>query len=184
MAGTGECLAVRNKPGNQRSSEGCADALSLTLPRLNKSYENVLVRADADFSRKDIHEACEQSGAYFAFVSGQFTGRRNIADSVPEQQWKPFRTRAARQKEEASKQPGYRSRRKKSNKNLRRKRATERGYKELRQVKQWIAEVPWTPYRSSKTHRLIIRRQLIEHYEGQQFLLEEYRYRYIEPNLP
>ncbi|MCH7926293.1 MAG: transposase [Planctomycetes bacterium] len=44
--------------------------------------------------------------------------------------------------------------------------------------------MPWTPLGSSKTYRLIIRRQLIEHYEGQQFLFEEYRYRYIETNLP
>ena len=184
MAGTGECLAVRNKPGNQRSSEGSAEALRCVLPRLKPFYKNVLVRADADFSRNDVREACEQAGAYFAFVSREFTGRLDIAESVPENQWKPFTTRAARKKREASKRPGRRRRRKKRNKNLRRKRATERGYKELRQVKQWTTEVPWTPYGSSKTYRLIIRRQLIEHYEGQQFLFEEYRYRYIETNLP
>lgn len=184
MAGTGECLAVRNKPGNQRSSEGCAEALHCVLPRLKPFYENVLVRADADFSRKDVHEACEEAGAYFAFVSGQFTGRLDIAEGIPESQWKPFTTRADREKREASKQPGFRRRAQKRNKNRRRKRATERGYKELRQVKQWIAEVPWIPYRSGKSHRLIIRRQLIEHYKGQHFLFQEYRYRYVETNLP
>lgn len=184
MAGTSECLAVVNKPGNQRSSEGSAAALSRVLPRLNRFSENVLVRADADFSRKDVHEACEQAGAYFAFVSGQLTGRLDVAESIPESQWAPFATRAAREKTKASKRPGFRRRRKKKIKNRRRKRATERGYKELRQVKQWIAEVPWAPCRSGRTHRLIIRRQLIEHYKGQQFLFEEYRYRYVETNLP
>ena len=79
---------------------------------------------------------------------------------------------------------GFRRRRKKRIRNRRRKRARERNYKELRQVKQWVAEVPCTPPDSDKTYRLAIRRQLIEQYKGQQFLFEEYRYRYVETNLP
>ncbi len=37
---------------------------------------------------------------------------------------------------------------------------------------------------SAKTYRLVIRRQLIDHYEGQRHLFDEYRYRYIVTNLP
>ena len=51
-------------------------------------------------------------------------------------------------------------------------------------MKQWSAEVPWTPRKCTETCRLVIRRQLIENYEGQQYLFDEYRYRYIVTNLP
>ena len=182
MAGTGECLAIRNRPGNVRSSNGAADALDEVLPRVNEHYEKVLVRGDSDFGRNDVRETCERNGAYFTFVGRKFEDRPDIAESIPESQWKRFRTRAVRQKNQDKKQPGYRRRRKKRNR--RRKRARERNYKELRQVKQWVAEVPWTPTGSDKTYRLVIRRQLIEHHKGQKFLFEEYRYRYIETNFP
>lgn len=184
MAGTGECLAIRNRPGNQRSCEGAADVLDEVLPRVNEHYKNVLVRGDSDFSWQDIRNSCEKHGAYFAFVGREFKNRPGIAESIPESEWKPFRTRAARQKKEDQKRPGYRRRRKKRIRNRRRKRARERNYKELRLVKQWVAEVPWTPPGSDKPLRLVIRRQLIEEHKGQRFLFEKYRYRYIENNFP
>jgi len=184
MAGTGECLAIRNRPGNQRSCEGAAAVLEEVLPRVNQHYERVLVRGDSDFGWQDIRNACEQNGAHFAFVGREFADRPGIATSIPESQWKPFRTRAARQKNENRKRSGYLRRRKKRIRNRRRKRARERNYKELRLVKQWIAEVPWTPPGSDKPLRLVIRRQLIEEYKGQRFLFQKYRYRYIETNFP
>jgi hypothetical protein len=184
MAGTGECLAVRNRPGNQRSCEGAADVLEDVLPRVNRHYKNVLVRGDSDFGWRDIRETCDRNGAYFAFVGREFPDRPGIANSIPERQWKPFRTRAARQKNEDRKRSDYRRRRKKRTRNRRRKRARERNYKELRQVKQWVTEILWSPIGSAAPIRLVIRRQLIEHHKGQEFLFEQYRYRYVETNLP
>ncbi len=49
LAGTGECLAVRNRPGNLRSSNGAAKLLDETLPRVKGRFAKVLVRADSDF---------------------------------------------------------------------------------------------------------------------------------------
>jgi hypothetical protein len=182
MAGTGECLALRNRPGNQRSSEGAADALDEVLPRVKQNFENVLVRGDSDFSRQDVRAASKRNGGYFAFVSRESPDRPDIVRTIPESEWKPFRTRAARHKKDAKKRPGYRHRRKKSNR--RRKQARQRDYKELRLCKQWVTEVPWEFTGSDEISRLVIRRQLIEHHKGQQFLFEEYRYRYVETDLP
>jgi len=184
MAGTGECIAIRNRPGNVRSGNGVAAVLDEVLPWLKQNFKNILVRGDSDFGRQDIRDICEQHGVYFAFVGREYVNRPNIAQTIPERQWKPFRTRAAREKSAAMKRRSYRRRRKKRIRNRRRKRARERNYKELRQVKQWVTEVSCTPRDSDKTYRLAIRRQLIEQYKGQQFLFEEYRYRYVETNLP
>jgi len=181
MAGTGECLAVMNRPGNLRSSNGAAEVLDGTLERVGQRFQSILVRADSDYERKDILQTCQRHGAYFALVGRAFRNRPGIAESIPEQEWIPFTTRAERQKEERRKK-GATSRRRRGN--LRRERARERGYKDLYLAGQWVAEVPWTPKGLEEPCRLIIRRQLIEHRRGQQFLFTDYRYRYVLTNLP
>jgi hypothetical protein len=182
LAGTGECLAVRNRPGNLRSSNGAAELLEETLPRVKRRFTDVLVRADSDFDRRDVREACEAEGASFAFVAREATNRLAWADGISESAWKPFRTRDHRQREAQRRRRGFQPRRKKRNR--RRRRARERGYTNLQLVRQWVAEIPWRPPGSTKTYRMILRRQLIEQSEGQVSMFELYRYRYVVTNLP
>lgn len=182
MGGTGEALALRNRSSNIRDSDGAAEVLDEVLARVGRRGRRMLVRADSDFDRKDMRAACEKHGAQFAFVGREFANRPGIAESIPEEQWKSFRTRAERQAEERRKQPNYRPRKKRPNR--RHEKVCERKYHNLRLVRQWVSEVPWTPPKSPVAYRLVIRRQLIEHSEGQQVLFNEYRYRYIVTNLP
>jgi len=42
LAGTGECLAIRNRPGNVRSSDGTAEVLDMVLPRVQARGGRVL----------------------------------------------------------------------------------------------------------------------------------------------
>ena len=53
LADSGECVAVRNRPGNMRSSEGASEVLHEVLPRVKRHARQVLVRADSDFDRRD-----------------------------------------------------------------------------------------------------------------------------------
>ncbi|MEN8185135.1 MAG: IS1380 family transposase [Myxococcota bacterium] len=181
LAGTGECLAVRNRPGNVRSSEGAADLLEETLPRVQQRFRDVLVRADSDFDRRDVREACEAAGVHFAFVAREASNRLSWAEAIPESAWKPFRTRAHREREKHRHRGGFQRRRKQRNR--RRRRARERGYTELALQKQWVAEIPWRPAGATKTYRMVLRRQLIEQ-SDQETLFEIYRYRYVVTDLP
>jgi hypothetical protein len=182
LAGTGECLAVRNRPGNVQSPEGAPEVLGEVLPRVRAQFPRVLVRADSAFDRKDVREAVQRSGAHFAFVGREFPDRPGIAASIPEEQWRPYRSRPQREGAERRRKKDFRSRGKK--RNQRNKRARERGYRNLRLVKQWVAEVPWRPRGSEQTLRLVIRRQLIEESCGQRFLFNVHRYRYVVTDLP
>lgn len=181
LAGTGECLAIRNRPGNVRSSDGTAGVLDQVLPRVRERGGRMLVRGDSDFDRSDVRAACDRAGAYFAFVGREFKDRPKLVEKIPESEWKPFRTRAHRERVERRKQPSYASRRKKPNR--RRQRARARNFTEKQLVKQWITEVEQIDA-DGKPYRLVIRRQLIEHREGQRLLFDEYRYRYIVTSLP
>ena len=183
LAATGECLATRNRPGSVRSSQGAAEVVDETLDYVRPHFKQVLLRGDSDFDRADLRAVCEKhDDCFFAFVGREFRDRPGIAESIPEEQWRPFETRARRAAAVRSSKPGFRARRKRCNR--RRQRARARGYKELRLVRQWKAEVPWTPPGSQHAYRLVIRRQLIEHNKGQTCLFQEYRYRYVVTNLP
>lgn len=181
LAGTGECLAIRNRPGNVRSSDGTAAVLDEVLPVVRERGGKMLVRGDSDFDRSDVRAACDRAGAYFAFVGREFPDRPKLVEAIAESAWKPFRTRAHRERVERRKHPSYASRRKKPNR--RRRRARARGFTEKQLVKQWVTEVALTDP-DGKPYRLVIRRQLIEHREGQRMLFDEYRYRYIVTSLP
>jgi len=182
LAQTGECLALRNRPGNQRSSEGAAEVLDEVLPQMKDRAERVIVRGDSDFDRQDLRDVCKKHGAYIAIVGREHTGRPEIAKAIPESTYRRFRPRDWRAVDERCRKPGFKARRRKPN--LRRKRARERNYKELRLVEQEIAEVPYQPTGSTHTYRLIVRRQLIKNFQGQQHLFDQYRYRYVVTDLP
>ncbi len=182
MAGTGDCLALRNRPGNVRDSEGSAEALDETLGYVCPHFKQVLVRGDSGFDRADVREVCHRRGSRFAFVGREFKNRPQIAASIPEEQWQPFETRARRMADARKSKKGHRPRKKR--KNRRRQRARERNYKNKRLVRQWVAEVTWRPPDSEHIYRLVIRRQLIEHSKGQTVLFDEYRYRYVVTDLP
>lgn len=181
LAGSGECLAIRNRPGNVRSSDGTADVLDIVLPQVQARGGKMLVRGDSDFDRGDVRAACDRAGAYFAFVGREFKDRPKLVENIDEAQWKPFRTRAHRELVERRTRPSFAPRRKKPNR--RRQCARARNFKEKQLVKQWLTEVDQIDA-TGKPYRLVIRRQLIEHREGQRFLFDEYRYRYIVTSLP
>ena len=182
LADSGDCVAVRNRSGNVRSSEGAAEVLREVLPRVKRHARKVLVRGDSDFDRRDVRDACESASAYFVFVGREFTNRPAIAAEVSESAWQVFEPRAKRVLKQRRTAAGFRGRQRKANR--RRQRACERNYNALRLTGQWVAEVPYQPLDSDKTYRLIIRRQCIAHYKGSTFIRDETRYRYVVTNLP
>lgn len=182
FADSGDCLAVRNRSGNVRSSEGASEVLSQVLPRVKRHARQVLVRGDSDFDRRDVRQACESAGVYFAFVGREHANRPALAAGVAESAWRVFAPRAKQALEQRRAASGFRGRQRKLNR--RHQQACARNYKTLRLTGQWVAEVPFEPSDSDKTYRLIIRRQHIAHYKGSRFIRDEVRYRYVVTNLP
>ncbi len=184
-AQAGECLAVRNRPGNAYSSNGVASVLEEVLLRFKKHCKVPLVRGDSAFDEYAIRQVCHKHGAYFAFVSESWSNLKKIAETLPDSAYRPFHTRASRQQQHRSRKPGFKSRSKKRNR--RTVKATERDYKQMHLKQQWVAEVPYRHVKRGRerpTYRLVIRRQLIENTGQQQRMFESYRYRFVITNLP
>ncbi len=175
LAGTQECLRLVNRPGNVASAEGAAKHLAELVSMLKSRFNRILVRGDSAFARQDIFDVCDEHGLYFAMVSPTQPNFADLADSLPERCWKPFRASDAK--------PSRGGRRRKRGGNRRRRRARERGKRNLKLEKQWVAELDYRPVRSERTYRLIVRRQRIEE-SAQGELFELWRYRYVLTNLP
>ena len=175
LAETQECLRLVNRSGNKTSAEGAAQELAGLVPMLTDRFERVLVRGDSAFARQDIFDVCDESGLHFAMVSGTQQNFAALAEGLDERSWRPFRAT------EETSSHGRKTRRR--GRNLRRLRARRRGKRDLKLEKQWLAEIDYTPARSAKTYRLIIRKQRIEESE-QGELFELWRYRYVLTNLP
>ena len=84
LAETGECLAILNRSGNARSSDGAAEFLDGLLPSVRDRAGRVVVRGDSDFDRQDLRDVCKKHGAYVAIVGRAQTGRPEIAKAIPE----------------------------------------------------------------------------------------------------
>jgi hypothetical protein len=171
----GECVAARLRPGNVRSSDGAAELLITVLARLLAHFDDVLVLADSDYDRKDIREVCHAHGVWYAFVGRETINRPEIAMNC--ENWRPFRTRAHRQRDARGKIEKRRGKR-----DRRRARARARGYTDLELERQHLSETP-----GPDGTRLIVRRQRLAvsaGKESQRQLWEEIRYRYVVTNLP
>ena len=175
LAETQECLRLVNRPGSVSSAEGAAKQLEGLAPMLKARFQRVLVRGDSAFAQQAIFDVCEAEGMHFATVSAKQSNFEKLAEAIPEHDWRPFRGTAKKST------PRGRGRARRNN--LRRKRARERGKRDLRLEKQWVAEVDYRPSRSPHSYRLIVRRQRIEQsHQGE--LFELWRYRFVLTNLP
>jgi transposase len=176
LAGTGECLRLVNRPGNVRSSDGAAAALSEVLPRVRRHFRNALVRGDTDFDRADLYQAVIGAGAYFA-IGGRMNRKRaaRIAE-MPAAAWAPFVPKPTREKD-----PGA-ARRQGRTPNCRRARA--RQFRTLDTTAQWLTEIAYQPAGLAAPCRLIVRRIRIAETDGQGALFTSFRYRLVLTNLP
>jgi hypothetical protein len=178
LAGTQECLRLINRPGNAPSAQGAAEQLEALFPLLLSRFRRVVVRGDAAFCSQKIFDACAAHGQCFAVVSPAQRNFEALAEGLPESAWKPYRGPGER-----ARRARAGTRRRKRRPNLRRRLARRRDKRDLKLERQWVAELPYRPERSTKTYRLIIRRQRIEeHRQGELFELR--RYRYVLSNLP
>jgi hypothetical protein len=175
LAELGEPLRLVNRPGNRPSAEGAAELLGPCLELLTSHFDRVTLRGDSKFSQRDILRTAIDHGAYFAIVQEMKGGLWSTAFHLPESQWKEFRAQAGRTSPAPS---GRRAKRRR----WRRQNVRRRGYRTLSTVREWVAEVPYTPNGFDRPLRLVFKRQLVR--EDQQLSFQtHYEYRAVVSNI-
>jgi len=173
LGGTQEVLRIVNRSGNRPSAEGAVELVEELIPFLSKSFRKVIVRGDSAFAIREIYDTCEENEQFFAIVSPQERGFLELAELIPARKWRSLK----------EKKVATAKKKRRRGKNRRRAVARARGKRDLKLQKEWITEIPYTPFRSEHDFRLIIRKQKIEE-SNQKELFTRYRFRYVVTNLP
>ncbi len=169
LANTGEVLSLVNRSGNRPSHEGAAAEVDRLLPVLfDGGFARVLLRGDTDFSQTKHLDRWNADGRVtFIFGLDVQPSLHVDVDFLPNSAWKPLERPAKytvktkpRQRPENVKQPIV----------------VARGYKDIRLVDEWIAEMDYRPVACKKTYRLVIVRKNLSIEEHGARLFDDYRY--------
>jgi hypothetical protein len=170
LANTGEVLRLKNRSGNRPSHEGAAEQLNQSIDLCRRAgFRKIVLRGDTDFSQtKHLDGWHEQADVTFVFGYDCTASLHILADDLPDTAWKPLSRppryevqTTPRATPEPVKQPIV----------------EERGFKDIRLVDEWVAEMPYQPTACRQTYRLVVvRKNLIVSEPRQGRLFEDYRY--------
>lgn len=172
VAETNECLRLINRSGNTASADGVEEALQPCLPRLKEAFDQVIVRGDSAFYRKDLIKLCEVEGADFALVMDAWPALVAAAEALPTKRFTPFEPHPRKPTRRRVRSRHMRER-------TRRRIAARRGYRTLATTAVWVAEMRYRPGGLNRDYRVIVKRQRVKETQGQRTLITRYVYRFI-----
>ena len=178
LANTGEVLRLVNRPGNRPSHEGAAEQFDQCIALCRAAgFRRMLLRGDTDFSQTaHLDRWHEQGDVQFVFGYDCTYALHIRADDLPNSAWKPLDRPP---KYTVQTEPRARPER------VKQQLVEQRGFKDIRLVDEWVAELPYRPLACRHTYRLIVvRKNLRVNDPKQQRLFDDYRYFFYLTNDP
>jgi hypothetical protein len=173
LANTGEVLRLVNRSGNRPSHEGAAAKFDegIALCR-SAGFRSIRLRGDTDFSQTKHLDGWHEQGVTFCFGLDVTPQHHIRADDLPETAWKPLKRPAKYQVKTKNRRRPER---------VKQQIVEERGFKDIRLVDEWVAEMPYRPAACKREYRLVIVRKNLEVRDPRQKkqqlrLLDDYRY--------
>lgn len=170
LANTGEVLRLVNRPGNRPSHEGAAELFDECIALCRAAgFKRILLRGDSDFSQtKHLDRWHEPGDVRFIFGFDCTPALHILADDLAESAWKPLK-----------RPPRYerQTRKRARPERVKQRIVQQRGFKDIRLVDEWVAEMPYRPCACQHTYRLIVvRKNLAVSEPDQGRLFDDYRY--------
>jgi Transposase DDE domain group 1 len=169
LANTGEVLRLVNRSGNRPSHEGAAEKLdeSITLCRA-AGFQSIRLRGDTDFTQTKHLDRWDEAGVIFCFGMDVTPQRHLLADDL-ETVWETLK-----RPEKYTVKTAPRGRRARVKQQI----VEQRGFKDIRQVDELLAETTYQPVACKQAYRMIILRKNLEIRDPQQpQLFDDYKYR-------
>jgi hypothetical protein len=178
LANTGEVLRLVNRSGNRPSHEGAAEQFDQCIELCRAAgFRKILLRGDTDFSQTQHLDRWHEQGNVRFIFGYDCTDRLHIeADDLPESDWKRL-----------DRPPKYtvQTRPRERPERIKQQVVEERGFKDIRLVDEWVAEMPYCPVACRHTYRLIVvRKNLRVNEPRQERLFDDYRYCFYLTNDP
>jgi hypothetical protein len=169
LANTSEVLSIVNRSGNRPSHEGAAEEVDRALDLCSTAgFRRVLLRGDTDFTQTThLDRWTDDERVGFIFGADGTPARWLLAEDLPEEAWQPL-VRPAR----------YQVRTKPRTKpeNVKESIVEQREFKNIRLVREEVAEMDYRPTACDKTYRMVVVKKYLEVRQGQGVLFDDYRY--------
>jgi hypothetical protein len=168
LANTAEPLYVVNRPGNRPSHEHAAIYFDRMIALCRKAgFKKILARGDTDFSQTEHLDRWEDAGdVRFIFGMDAMSNLYEIVETLPQTAWKELKRPA---KYEVKTQPRQRP------ENVKERIVQEREFKNIRLVKEYVAEFPYQPVKCRKAYRVVVVWKDLEVNQGQKKLFDDDR---------
>ena len=167
LANTAEPLYLVNRSGNCVSHDGAVAWMDRAIALVRQSFKRVCLRGDTDFALTGHFDRWSAEGVSFAFGMDAMPNLVKIAEGLEDRRWSVLRRR--------EKQPFSGERRQRPRK-FKEEVVVERGYRNIRLLREHIAEFSYQPTKCKRSYRVVVLRKSLAVEEGQMRLWDEVRY--------
>ena len=171
-ATTGSHLYVVNRPGNKTSQDGAVEWIDKSIEVLKKTFKNVYIRGDSDFSITSEFDRWTEDGTKFIFGYAAHQNLVKKADLLRENEWEKF---AKPKKKRGSKR--------KNKQRVKENCVIKRKYKNKIQKEVYVGEFFYTPLKCKKKYRVIVCKKELDIMEGQLRMFEDVKYFFYITNI-
>jgi hypothetical protein len=174
LANTGEPLYVVNRSGNRPSHEGADFYLDRAVHWCRRAgFRKIRLRGDTDFTQTEYLDQWDEAGVQFVFGIDAMPNLEEIAENLPESDWKRL-PRPARY--EVKTKPRQRP------ENVKEQVVQDREFENIRLVDEWVAEFDYSPTKCHKKYRVVVVWKDLSVSRGQTHLFDKTRCFYYITN--
>ncbi len=175
LANTKEIFSIVNRPGSAHSASDAAKYFDRAIMVCVKGgFRKVRIRGDCKFSQTEYLDGWDRIGVKFNFGYEARQDLVEIADNLPESDWKPLERKVRKPKG-----PPRAKRR-----NVKRQMVRLRGYTHLELQCEDVAEFSYRPTACDRDYRMVVVRKNISKEKGEARLIDEIRYFFYISNDP
>ena len=167
LANTMEPLYLVNRSGNSVSHDGAVEWIDRAIGVVRQGFKKVCLRGDTDFALTVHFDRWSKEGVRFAFGIDAMRNLVEIAEGLESKRWRRLRRR--------EKEPLSGERRKRP-KNFKEEIVVEKGYRNIRLVREHVSEFSYQPTKCKRPYRVIVLKKSLSVEEGQVRLFDDVRY--------
>ncbi len=166
LANTGEPLYIVNRSGNRPSHEGAAEYFDKSIALCRRAgFRKIKLRGDTDFTQTAYLDDWDDAGdVRFVFGIDAMPNLYEMVDNLPPDAWKRLRRRV---KHDVKTTPRARPA------NVKEQVVIEREFKNIRLVKEHVAEFDYSPTLCKKPYRVVVVWKTLEVSRGQLKLFDD-----------
>ncbi|NTV47833.1 MAG: hypothetical protein HGB11_15240 [Chlorobiales bacterium] len=167
LANTAEPLYLVNRSGNCVSHDGAVSWIDRAIALVRQSFKKVCLRGDTDFALTGHFDRWNAEGVTFAFGMDAMPNLVKIAEGLQDKRWHMLKRR--------KKRPLHGERRQRPRR-FKEEIVVNKGYRNIRLMREDIAELSYQPTKCTRSYRVIILRKSLSVQKGQLRLWDDVRY--------